>query len=429
MLGEPYKLPCGVILPNRIVKSAMTESLADELNLATDGHSNLYRTWSEGGAGLLISGNIMVDRRYLEKVGNIVIDGHRGLGELRSLAQAGTSAGNHFWAQLSHPGRQTPANVCAEPVAPSSVSINGYTKEVFNSPRVITTDEIWETIGRFAIAAEVCRDAGFTGVQLHSAHGYLLSSFLSPHVNLRTDEWGGSLVNRTRLLREIYKEVRKRVGADFPISVKMNSSDFQKGGLGHDESVEVVKELAEMGFDLVELSGGSYEDPVLFNGVEDTVQLPVKESTQQREAYFLVFAEAVREIVDVPLVVTGGFRSREGMVRALESGALDFIGLARPLCSQPNAPKLLIDGSVTALDNWSRQFVALTAEDLDTTDEIVIRQTNLFGDLSFHYLLILDLAANKQPNTERLPLDALMEYLEIERNKISAWENSNLNSG
>ena len=228
-IASPLTLPCGLTLPNRLAKAALTEGLSDGYNRATEAHQRLYRRWSEGGAGLVITGNVQVDRRYLERPGNIAIDGNGGEKELADMARAGTVAGNQLWMQLSHAGRQTMRYLNAEPVGPSAVPVK-LPGGAFGKPRALTQSDIDDVITRFVNAAGVAQDTGFTGIQLHSAHGYLLSEFLSPLSNLRTDQWGGSLENRARLLLTLVKLIRARVGQAFPICVKLNSADFQKGG-------------------------------------------------------------------------------------------------------------------------------------------------------------------------------------------------------
>jgi 2,4-dienoyl-CoA reductase-like NADH-dependent reductase (Old Yellow Enzyme family) len=287
-IASPLDLPCGARLSNRLCKAAMTEGLADEYNRATEAHVRLYRRWSRGGAGLLLSGNIQVDRWHLERPGNVAIDDNGGFEQLQAFARAGTEAGNHLWAQVSHGGRQTPLSVNNAPLAPSAVALEMLDLPGFATarPRAMSEAEVLDVIDRFANAARVVRDAGFTGIQIHAAHGYLISQFLSPRVNRRTDAWGGSLENRARLLLEIVARIRQAVGADFPLSIKLNSSDFQVGGLTNAESAQVVTWLNGAGVDLLELSGGSWEQPRLIGLTvqEDQGVDQPKESTLRREA-------------------------------------------------------------------------------------------------------------------------------------------------
>lgn len=221
----------------------MTEGLADERLRATDAHERVYRLWSEGGAGLLITGNFQIERHNLERAGNVAvdIDGDDRHEPLAAMARAGTAGGNHLWMQIFHAGRQTPAYINRHPSAPSATQLKIlYT---YGRPVALSDDEIRALIDRFGQAAGIARDAGFTGVQVHAAHGYLCSQFLSPLVNTRTDEWGGSLENRARFLLEAVAAARAAVGPGFPISVKLNSADFQKGGFDFDECLQIVEWL------------------------------------------------------------------------------------------------------------------------------------------------------------------------------------------
>lgn len=339
MLEQELLLPCGTRLRNRIAKASMTEALARPDGDANERHERLYGRWSRGGAGLLLTGNVMVDGRYLEKPGNIVLEEASGLDALRRVVQACASGGSELWMQISHPGRQTQKLIAPVPVGPSegeAVQMLG----AFGRPRALRAEEIPAIVGRFAATARLARQAGFTGVQIHAAHGYLISQFLSPRTNQRTDEWGGPLQNRARLLIEVVRAVRAEAGPAFPVAVKLNSADFQRGGFDEAESIEVVRLLEQEGVDLLEISGGNYESPALFG-----LEAGSAPSTRSREAYFLEYARRVRAVTALPLMVTGGFRSREVMEEALASGALDVIGMARPLALDPDLPKKLLDGT------------------------------------------------------------------------------------
>lgn len=347
-LTDPLTLPCGARLPSRIAKAAMTEGLATADGLPTDELERLYGLWSDGGAGMLLSGNIQVDRDHLERPGNVVIQGEpdaRLRARLERWAEVATRGGNHFWAQISHAGRQTQAAVNPHPKAPSAVKL-GLPGGQFGEPVALTIDEIRDIRGRFAIAARAVKDAGFTGAQIHAAHGYLLSSFLSPRANRRDDIYGGALENRARFLLETVAATREAVGPDFPISVKLNSADFQRGGFAFEDSLQVAQWLAEAGIDLLEISGGNYEQPKLLGieGMEGEEKQNIAPSTARREAYFVEFALAMQEKVTVPLMVTGGFRTRAAMDHALASGAADIIGIGRPFCHMPDAAKQLFAG-------------------------------------------------------------------------------------
>lgn len=359
LLNQPIVLPSGSTLPNRICKAAMSEGLADANNDSTTRLETLYRKWSEGGAGLLLSGNVQVDRWHLERPNNLVLDEQTNIEALSSLAKAGTVGGNQFWLQLSHTGRQVSNFINPEPIAPSLVEIDvpremGLT---FAPPREMTEKDITKVIEQFVFAAKQTRIAGFTGLQLHAAHGYLFSQFLSPLSNRRTDRWGGSLENRARLLVTVISSIREAVGKDFPIGIKLNSSDFQKGGFTHEECIELVKILNDTSLDLLELSGGSLEQPKQAGiTLKDEGQDARRESTIKREAYFIEYAKAIREVAKMPIMVTGNFRTASGMISALEEGDLDIIGIGRPIIADTSSPLKLLTGKLESMPSPERNI-------------------------------------------------------------------------
>ncbi len=352
-IETPLTLPCGAVLRNRLIKAPMTEGLADPMNRATARHEVLYRAWSAGGAAALITGNVQVDRRYLERPGNVVVDGNGGEEALAAFAHAGTANDTHLWMQIGHAGRQTPRRVNPEPVAPSAVPL-ALPESAFGAPRALTGAEVEDVVARFAHVAGKARQAGFTGLQVHAAHGYLISEFLSPLANRREDKWGGPLENRARLLREVVRACRHAVGADFPVTVKLNSSDFQKGGFSHEDCLQVVRWLEEDGVDLLELSGGNYENPAMMAGTRGAEE--IADSTVAREAYFLRYARSVRAATTVPLMVTGGFRSRAAMDQALADGDTDAIGLGRPMCVETDLPNRLLASADAEAVSWEREI-------------------------------------------------------------------------
>jgi len=390
-LANSLTLPCGAVLPNRLGKSAMTEGLADKYDRPTPQLEQLYRTWSEGGTGLHVTGNVMIDRRYLERAGNVVLEDDRDLALFKSWAKAGTVGGNALWVQLNHPGRQCPKIINKQPLSPSDVHLDLLGN--FGKPRAMTEEDILDVIERFARSATLVKEAGFTGVQVHCAHGYLLSQFLSPKINQRTDQWGGSLENRARIIRTIIRRVRDAVGPDFPIGVKLNSADFQKGGFSLEDCVTVAGWLGEDSVDLLEISGGTYEQLSLI-GVEPK---DVRESTRKREAYFIEYAERIKQAAKIPLMVTGGFRSRDVMERALNNGELDIIGLARPLCTQPNCSNQLIHGEIDKLDDYENGLVLGTGFWGNNSGNNLIKAINSFGQVGFYYWQIIRLGEGKAP--------------------------------
>lgn len=340
-LAQSFSLPNGTLVRNRIFKSAMSEALATSDGAPTPALTHLYGAWADGGVGLCVTGNVMIDARALGEPGNVVIEDERHFDALCAWAAAATRHGTQCWVQLNHPGKQAPTGLNRENVAPSAVPFRAEMKAFFPAPRELRDDEIHEIIARFGRAAGIVRRAGFSGVQIHGAHGYLVSQFLSPHHNRREDAWGGTPEKRRRFVLAVLAAMRSEVGPEFPIGIKLNSADFQRGGFTEEESLDTIRALAEAGIDLVEISGGTYEAPAM-TGVRAEMS---KSSTLQREAYFLEFAEKVRRAVQVPLVVTGGFRSLAGMANAITSGAVDFVGLARALAIETDLPLRLLAGS------------------------------------------------------------------------------------
>lgn len=416
-LAEPLRLPCGVVLPNRLCKAAMTEGLGDSRLRATERHERLYRAWSEGGAGLLVTGNVMIDRHVIERPGNVAIDvthppsiDAEARAALTRWATAGTVAGNQLWMQVSHAGRQSPRYVTRRPLAPSAVQLGLLGN--YARPRALDENEIVDFIARFGRVAAIARDCGFTGVQVHGAHGYLISSFLSPVTNRRDDAWGGSLENRARFLIEAVRATRRAVGADFPVSVKLNSDDFRKGGFSNEDCLGVVRMLNAESVDLLEISGGNYEQPRLLGAAgRDADSVPVRASTQVREAYFLDYAHAIRQVATMPLMVTGGFRTRSGMEAALAGGDTDVIGLARPFCTDPDAARQLLARSIDVLPAFEKQLVlAERGWRSPTTSLLLLKMINVLGAQGWYYQQMDRLARGKAVQPRRGVLRSFVRY-------------------
>lgn len=282
--SDHLDLPCGVRLKNRFARSAMTEALADVHDAPNKAHQTLYERWSSGGMAIQMTGNVMVDKRYLERPGNVVVQDESAFNVLQDWARAAKSGGSQIWMQISHPGRQCPIVVHMRPLSPSAEKLR--ILGLFGKPRAMTSEDIQDAIQRYATTAAIAKKAGFDGVQIHAAHGYLVSQFLSPITNQRKDDWGGSLENRAKFLRKVYEATRAAVGNDFPVAVKLNSADFQKGGFTIEDSCQVARWLEKDGIDLIELSGGTYEQMSFVNGTEEQQ----RDSTIKREAYFLEYA-------------------------------------------------------------------------------------------------------------------------------------------
>ncbi|WP_067692241.1 nitroreductase family deazaflavin-dependent oxidoreductase [Nocardia jejuensis] len=330
-LHDPLPLASGQVLPNRIMKSALSEGLGTVDNAPDERLERLYARWSEGGYGLIVTGNVMVDRRHCGEPGNVAMEDERDLDALTRWAKAGKNGGSKVWVQLNHPGRQAnPIVTRTRAVAPSAIGLG---IPGIPAPRALTEDEILDIIARFGAAARVAEAAGFDGAQIHGAHGYLVSQFLSPLSNQRTDSWGGDPQRRRRFVLEVVRSIRAAVSPGFGVGIKLNSADFQRGGFTEDESRAVIEQLSTLDLDLIEISGGSYESPAMM-GRPRTASA----RTAAREAYFLDYAETARRAAgSVPIAVTGGFRSHAAMSDAVESATCDVIGLGRPTAVIPTA--------------------------------------------------------------------------------------------
>lgn len=416
-IRDPFTLPCGRTLANRLIKSAMTEGLADVRGHVTDPLCRLYERWSHGGAAVHVTGNVMVDGRYLERPGNLVVEANTPVDGLARLAAAGTSAGNELWMQISHPGRQCTRLVNQRPVSASDVPLRILGN--FARPRPLESHEIDEIIERYATTAVKAQEAGFTGVQIHGAHGYLISQFLSPVTNRRTDGWGGSLVERARFLLSIVRATRRAVGADFPIAVKLNSADFQRGGFEPEDSRRVAGWLNDEGVDLLEISGGTYEQPRLvgLTGNKATHAEPKAEGTRQREAYFLEYTRALRAAVPIPLAVTGGFRSRAFMDEVLAAGELDVVGVARPLCAQPHVLLSLLDGSLPVLPSDEAGQSLGPGWLGPTSSSTSMRAFNTQGAVAWFYRQMIEVANDRPVLTGLSTRTALWRHLREEVRK------------
>lgn len=343
----PFTLLSGHTLKNRIAKGAMEENMADQTSglgqVPGDALVNLYSAWSKGGAGMLITGNVMVDERAMTGPGGVVLRGDTlDVPEVRerfeAWADAGKQDGTTLVMQISHPGRQLYAAQGQEAVSASDSKLEMGSETInklFASARAMTEDEIRGMIRRFGETALAAKSAGFDGVQIHAAHGYLLAQFLSPLINHREDEWGGSLENRARLLLEIIQSVRDRVGEDFIVGVKLNSADFQKGGFDVGDATQVVEWLGAQAVDFVEISGGTYESAAMMGDSQDG---RISQSTVAREAYFLDFAEQIAKAAKMPLMVTGGITKRETLDLVLSKSGIELAGLARALIITPDLP-------------------------------------------------------------------------------------------
>ncbi|OAX37737.1 FMN-linked oxidoreductase [Rhizopogon vinicolor AM-OR11-026] len=375
LLQQPVTFPfSGRTAKNRFLKSAMSERLATFSTFYPSGRGRpteelvrLYETWAKGDIGIIVTGNIQIKKDHLEATGrNTIID--RDLPsnypeDWAEVARAAKSEGSLVIGQLNHPGRQVSINIQPYPEAPSDVEHPSTGGVLYGRPTPLTTAGINDIVQRFAYVAFVLHKAGFDGIQLHAAHGYLLSQFLAKSTNMRKDEYGGSLINRTRILLEIIEAIKQAVqNPCFIISVKLNSQDFTQEGINVEESIMVAELLENAGVDFIEVSGGTYAQTIL-----NPRDKPY--SVETREGYFIQFAELLRPHLKFSkIVVTGGFRTVYGMSDAVFQGATDMIGLARPLTAEPHLVRDILRGEKNKVkddkfpDSPLLRFVASAAQ-------------------------------------------------------------------
>ena len=422
-IAKPFTLPCGLTVPNRLVKAAMSEGIADRYNCPTERHVRLYGRWAKGGIGLQLTGNVQVDRDHLERPGNVVIDEHTNVEDRAMLERWARSAkvcGSKIIMQISHAGRQTPSYVNETPGAPSAVEM-AMPGGMFGAPREMSHAEIERAISGYREAARVAAETGFDGVQVHGAHGYLVSQFLSPRTNKRNDQWGGTLENRARFLLATLSACKEVAPPGFAVGVKLNSSDFQKGGFTHDDCLAVIDFLNALGIDFVEISGGNYEQPALggIEGAEPSYEeAKLAASTRAREAYFASYARSVQAKAKMPLLVTGGFRNVASMDATVEAGDADLIGIGRPLCGDPDLPLRLLSGEAVSAPVWEKKLSIGPGRLLGPNSPInLIKGINSFGQLGWFSLQIQELADGRNPD---LALGVLSAFRRYRKREISA---------
>ena len=399
-LNKELRLSNGVIIKNRIAKSAMSENMADRNHGPNKKIITAYKRWAEGNTGLIITGNVMIDSRALGEPKNVVVEDKRHFKALQAWANTVKGTDTHLWPQLNHPGRQAMGAINKEIVAPSAVPMNMKSANVmFKKPRAMKEEEILDIIERYGNTAAIMKEAGFTGVQIHGAHGYLVSQFLSPLTNIRKDKWGGSIENRARFVTEVYKSIRSKVGPDFPIGIKINSADFQRGGFTEEESMQVVEMLSDLGIDLIEISGGTYEKSAMMGTQQ-------KESTKLREAYFMEYIEKVRKRTKTPLMLTGGFRTTAVMEEAIANGQLDIVGIARPFALYPNLANEILTGERSEIRLPQPKF------GIDALDKLG------FIDLLWYEVQIKRIGQGKKPKETLSPYSVLAQNVGATMQKV-----------
>ncbi|CAF1053648.1 unnamed protein product [Rotaria sp. Silwood1] len=354
---QPFELPCGLKLSNRIVKASMEEMLGSGDNQPNEYIYRLYERWAKGSFGLILTGNVQIDERYPGLMTDMMIPSKDKIDieKWKKYANVCQSHGTPAIVQINHAGRQSPSGkrpFREPPIAPSPVPLSignnifarTLRRLVISTPHEMTRVQIDEAVTKFVEAAEIMVKAGFAGVELHGSHGYLISSFLSPKTNKRNDEYGATPKDRMMFLFRIIDAIRAIVPQTFAVGVKLNSADFSTGGLTEEEAHDQIRWIDEHGgIDFIEISGGTYEAPAMAGSEHDTRS----ERTKRREAYFIEFAAKVRKTTKIPLIVTGGFRTREGMNDAIRSDACDLVAIARPVCIEFNLPQILLDQNIT----------------------------------------------------------------------------------
>ena len=389
LLFTPITLPNGTTIKNRFFKSAMSEGMGTRDFQPKKNIATLYKRWAEGGTGLIITGNIMVDPKGTAEPGNIVFDKNSNMEILKNWANQGQQHGAKVMVQLNHPGKQAPKTIAKETVAPSAVPLGNGLNKLFSTPRALTTSEVEELVQKFVTSAKITKEAGFSGVQIHAAHGYLISQFLSPHDNRRTDKYGGSLENRMRFLKEIYLGMREELGKDFTIGIKINSTDFKEDGLTEEDSLKTIIELANLGLDFVEISGGTYERPAMMGAT----------SKSTNQVFFAEYSKKLKQKIEIPVVVTGGIRSINTMNTLLNDNTTDFIGTARPLTIDPNIPNKIKQGTYTIVETT---HVSTGVKKLD----------KIFGSLLgivYYQVLMQNIAKGKEPKATKNAWPSLIQ--------------------
>lgn len=386
ILPSPLELPCGAILKNRLSKSPMSDSLGDGAGNPTEAQIRLYERWAEGGVALSFIGEVQGDYRYPEKPGNLVLGENSNNELLQSLTSRASINDTHLWAQIGHAGALSHLPI-SQPKGPSALDLEGLQCSGMSSEEVAELPEM------YAKSALHAKSVGFSGVQIHAGHGFLLSQFLSPLFNHRTDVYGGSVVARCNIILQIIAQVREAVGSAFPIGIRINSTDLLEGGLTENEALEVVSLLDKTSIDLIDISGGTY-----FPGAK------ASSDGTSKGPYFVDFAQRARAFTNIPLMVTGGFKTRQQVVDAISNGAIDMVNLGRAMALNPNLSNDWLSDS-----NW-------------TDPDFPIFSASPPGGITAWYTMRLTAMAEDREKTFELDLDtAIREYEARDEKRCDKW--------
>ena len=332
-------------IKNRCVRSATYEALANEAGEVTNELIDFYKTLSEGGTGLIITSYAFIQQSGRAQNKQIAVYNDDFIPGLKKIADIVHEHGEgcKVALQIVHAGRQS--HHVKETIAPSAI-LEKFSNKM---PREMTIDEIEETIEGFAQAVRRAKEAGFDGVQLHGAHGYLISEFLSPFTNKRTDQYGGNTDNRLNFVRQIYRRSRELVGDGFPILIKMNCDDFLEGGITLDESKKITKMISNIGYDAIEISSCMWETVKRKKNEIGWKPTFIPESRMavgsiNEPAYHLAYAKEIKKGIDIPLILVGGVNSIDLVEEILSKGDADFVSFSRPLIREPDLPNRWMKG-------------------------------------------------------------------------------------
>lgn len=388
VLGRSLDLPCGLRIENRLAKAAMSDSLGGGAGQPTDDQIELYRRWASGGVGLSVIGEVQVDARYPEKPGNIVLAAQRDRSLFGQLARAGSGGSTRIWPQLGQAGALAPEPI-SRPAGPSALDVERL------RCAALSVKEIEALPSVYADAADMARFDGFSGVEVHAGHGFLLSQFLSPLFNRRTDGYGGSIEARCRVIVQILRQIRAVVGPDFAIGVRINSSDELEGGLTEADSLAAIELLGNEQIDLIDISGGTY-----FPGAA------ASSDRRSTGPYFVEFARRARQITRIPLMLTGGVKTRRQAADLVASGDADVVGLARALVIDPELPSHWL--ATDAVDPAFPRFTSRPAG----------------GVTAWYTMRLTDIARHEENHVERSLEEAITQYSARDEGRIIGWTRS-----